>query len=121
MGRRVLTQSLLAPIALYACSGWSEVKVSQIQEIQDILDMTAKSKFRGNIKFFSILEGGCGIENIFSQYVSTQVSFFQRQLLANTHYYANINEFLIKNLKLKLDFAFNHGIKMINLICRTLE
>ena len=38
MGRKVLTQILLAPIALYACAGWSEIKVSQVQNIQNILD-----------------------------------------------------------------------------------
>ena len=38
MGRKVLTQSLLAPIALCACAGWSEIKVSQVQNIQNILD-----------------------------------------------------------------------------------
>ena len=121
IGRSVLSKTLMSPIALYASNGWTNTRVKDLQSIQDILDKVSNSKFKGNSKYLRILQGGANNENVYSRYVSTQITFFQRQLLANNRYYEKINDFLTRNLKLKLNYGFSHGIKMLNLLNQTME
>ena len=87
IGRRILTQSLLAPIAQYASAGWSKVKVCQVESIQKIINKSADCKFKANSKILPIDSGGFGLENVFTRYISTQISHLQKQLLINTSYY----------------------------------
>ena len=98
-----------------------KTSLSDLSSIQGLLDRSCNSKFKANSKYKKIVEGGAGIENAFSRVVSSQVSFLQKQLNSKSEYYENLNNFLLKNVNVKINFIFNHGLRMLNLIHRVLE
>ena len=95
--------------------------MSDLAPTQVIIDRACKSNFKANSKYKTIQNGGAAVENLFSRLIAAQLSYFQKQLLNKSEYYLELNNFLQKNVNLNLEFLFNHGLKMMNLIKRILE
>ena len=121
-GRKLLSSALLASKVQYQALSWHNLRVSELQPLQNILDKCVKSKYPGNSKYLPFNLGGFKMENIFTRYLSSTITFFQKQVNSGLNeYYNSLNAFLETNLKLKIEFLFSHGIKFSSILAKTFD